>query len=147
MLQQGAFSPVFSPVLRDRKLAAILTGIALLQIVLVFSGVAGWPCPFLHATGLPCPGCGLTRATVFLFRGEWSQSIRLHAFAPLLALGFISIACIAVAPETTRTKIIRRLESFERQTGITGLLLIGLLVYWLARLLIMRGAFVHLIQG
>jgi len=147
MLQEGLFSPVFSLVMRDRKLAGIFTGVALLQGGLVFSGFPGWPCPFLHATGIPCPGCGLTRATVFLLHGEWWRSIRFHAFAPLLVLGFLAIACIAVAPETLRTQIIRRFESFERQTGITGFLLIGLIVYWFARLLIFRSAFAQLVQG
>ena len=147
MLQQAVFSPVFSQVLRDRKLSGIFTGVVLLQGGLVFSGFPGWPCPFLHATGIPCPGCGLTRATVFLLQGEWQRSISFHAFAPLLVLGFVTIACIAVAPETARTQIIKRLESFERKTGIAGFLLIGLIVYWLARLVIMQSALVRLIQG
>lgn len=147
MLQQEVFSPVFSVVLRDRRLAGILTGVALLQGGLVFSGFPGWPCPFLHATGIPCPGCGLTRATVFLLQGEWRRSISFHAFAPLLVLGFVTLTCIAVAPETLRKQIVRRFESFERQTGITGFLLIGLIVYWLVRLLIFRSAFAQLMQG
>jgi hypothetical protein len=147
MLQAGVFSPVFSPVLRDRKLSGIFTGVALLQGGLVLFGLSGWPCPFLHATGIPCPGCGLTRATVFLLQGKWWQSITFHAFAPLLVLGFVIIACIAVAPATPRTQIIRRFESFERKTGITGILLIGLIVYWLVRLLIFRSAFAQLMQG
>ena len=147
MLQQGVFSPVFSPVLWDRKLSGVFTGVALLQGGLVFFGLSGWPCPFLHATGIPCPGCGLTRATVFLFQGEWWQAIRFHAFAPLLVLGFVTIASILVAPETLRRQIIRRFESIERQTGITGFLIIGLIVYWLVRLLIFRSAFVQLMQG
>lgn len=147
MLQQAVFSPVLSPVLRDRKLAGIFTGVALVQVGLVFYGFPGWPCPFLHATGIPCPGCGLSRAMVFLLQGEWSQSIRFHAFAPLLVVGLVMVACMALIPEFPRTRFLRRFESFERQTGITGFLLIGLIVYWVARLVFMQSALVHLIQG
>ena len=147
MLQEGLFNPVLSQVLRDRKLTGVFTGVALIQVGLVFFGLPGWPCPFLHATGIPCPGCGLSRATVFLLQGDWSQSIRFHAFAPLLVLGLVAVACTALIPEFPRTRFIRRFESFERQTGIAGFLLIGLIVYWLARLVIMQSALVRLIQG
>jgi hypothetical protein len=35
---------------------------------------------------LPCPFCGLTRATARLARGDWAGAIRYHPLAPLLAL-------------------------------------------------------------
>lgn len=38
-------------------------------------------CFFRNITGLPCPGCGLTRAGLALFRGEIMQSLHYH---PLL---------------------------------------------------------------
>lgn len=31
---------------------------------------AGWRCPLLHATGVPCPACGATRAFVHLANGD-----------------------------------------------------------------------------
>jgi hypothetical protein len=43
--------------------------------------------------------------------------------------------------------MIAKTEVLERYTGITVLLLGGLIVYWLARLLFLQTAFVRLIQG
>ena len=31
-------------------------------------------CPLLQLTGLPCAGCGLTRAFLYLFTGQWSRA-------------------------------------------------------------------------
>ena len=35
-------------------------------------------CPFYNLTGLPCPGCGLTRAFVCLGHGQWRESLHWH---------------------------------------------------------------------
>jgi hypothetical protein len=42
-------------------------------------------CPLRRFTGLPCPGCGMTRAFAHLAKGEWSAAVRDHPLAPLLA--------------------------------------------------------------
>jgi Protein of unknown function (DUF2752) len=35
-------------------------------------------CPTAALFGLPCPGCGLTRATLAMFRGDLSAALRFH---------------------------------------------------------------------
>lgn len=35
--------------------------------------------------GVPCPGCGLTRAFCFMARGEFEAAVRFNATAPLAA--------------------------------------------------------------
>jgi hypothetical protein len=42
------------------------------------------PCPFRSLTGWWCPGCGLTRATHHLFRGDVLQALRFNLFAVLI---------------------------------------------------------------
>lgn len=49
-------------------------------------------CPFAVATGVPCPGCGLTRSIMTLLRGDFHTAWRLHPLGPLVAA-----ACVAVA--------------------------------------------------
>lgn len=41
-------------------------------------------CPFYNLTGLPCPGCGLTRAFVCLGHGQWRESLHWHPLGWLL---------------------------------------------------------------
>ena len=41
-------------------------------------------CPTALLFGFPCPGCGLTRATLALARGDLLAAIGFHPLAPLL---------------------------------------------------------------
>jgi hypothetical protein len=80
-------------------------------------------------------------------RGEWKEAMTMHAFAPLLLFILIIIAVCTLGPRRQVDWIVTRTEVIERHTGITTLLLGGLILYWLARLLILQTAFVRLIQG
>ena len=46
-------------------------------------------CPTAFFFGVPCPGCGLTRATLALLHGDWRAALHFHPLAPLLAPLFI----------------------------------------------------------
>lgn len=45
-------------------------------------------CPFYNLTGLPCPGCGLTRAFVCLGHGHWRDAWHWHPLGWLIFLIF-----------------------------------------------------------
>lgn len=49
------------------------------------------PCPIHELTGLWCPGCGLTRATHHLFRGNLDEAMSLHLFVPLVLVGLVTL--------------------------------------------------------
>lgn len=147
MTQAVLFRPVLSTIMRDRRLSSIICGTALLQLVLTLMGAPGWTCPVFHTLGIPCPGCGMTRATVFLFRGNWKEAIAMHAFAPIFLVALTFIALGTLAPRPLIDRLIAKTEALERYTGITIFLLGGLILYWLARLLLLQTAFVQLIQG
>jgi hypothetical protein len=52
------------------------------------------PCPFRALTGLWCPGCGLTRATHHLLRGDVVQALRYNVFV-VLVLGALAATWLA----------------------------------------------------
>lgn len=59
-------------------------------------------CPTKLAFGVPCPGCGLTRACLALFTGQFSESLFYHPlaiiFGPLflVALGRPALVSVGV---------------------------------------------------
>jgi hypothetical protein len=129
------FPTVLSALWRERGLAWAVFAAALAQGALVLAGLPGWPCPLKSATGIPCPGCGLTRATAALLRGDIPASLRAHAFAPLVVLALLFTGLALLLPEGSRRALVGRAESFERRTGATAAALVVLLIYWLVRLL------------
>lgn len=47
-------------------------------------------CPFAAFLGLPCPGCGLTRATLSLASGHLALAVRYHPLSPLFVPAFVA---------------------------------------------------------
>ena len=129
------FPPVLSALWRERGLAWAVCAAAGAQAALVAAGLPGWLCPVKALTGVPCPGCGLTRATAALFRGDLSAALRTHAYAPVILLALLLTGLALLLPKDARLAFVSAVESFERRTGVTAIALVGLLAYWLARLL------------
>lgn len=55
-------------------------------------------CPFRRLTGLPCPGCGMTRSWVHLMHGQWRDAVVANPFgivalAAVLALAVYVVVC------------------------------------------------------
>jgi hypothetical protein len=146
MVPQHVLSPI-SPILRDRKFTFALAGATGLHVALVSLNLPSWDCPFFRVTGVPCPGCGLSRATTLLLKGDLAGSIRFHAFAPIFLFAIVALILSLVLPKSIMQPAIARAELIERKTGLTVLILGSLILYWLARLLFLQGAFVQLIRG
>lgn len=146
MLSQTAFSPL-ATILRDRRFGLVLVGALGVHIGLASWGLPGWQCPFLNLTGVPCPGCGLTRACMLLARGDVQGSIRFHAFAPIFLVLIAILIIGTLLPASVSEPLILKAETLERQTGITIIILGGLILYWLVRLLLFPTAFAQLIRG
>lgn len=138
-----AATPDASPasLLRDRRFALVLTGVAAAQLLATFTGLGGWPCPLKSFAGVPCPGCGLTRGVVALLRGEWRESLAAHAFAPLLVLALAAVVASALLPGRQREALHRFVERAERRTRASVVLAAALLLYWSVRMLFMPGTF------
>jgi hypothetical protein len=128
-------APAFSSVLENRRENLAIAGIGAVHFGLRFAGLPGWNCPILAATGIPCPGCGLTRAIMELVRGDFIQSFHTHAFAPIFLLAMIVMFITLILPETQRRSVIARISNLETRNGITGWVLSSLMFYWAFRLI------------
>jgi hypothetical protein len=125
--------PVLAPLIANRRIVFILTGVAALQVFLTALGLWGWQCPIKSALGIPCPGCGLSSAMVLLIHKEWQTAMSMHAFAPVFLAGFVLMLVVGAMPARLHQYSVRRIAALERYTGFTPLLLIGIIVYWILR--------------
>jgi hypothetical protein len=141
MTNPGWPDTTLSSLLRDRRVSLGVTVVAGAQVAAVWAGVGGWPCPLKSALGIPCPGCGLTRASVALLRGEFAAACGLHAFAPVLLLGLAVVAVAGVLPAAQRAAFADLVGRFERRTKAAYVLMAAMLLYWSVRLLFLPGAF------
>jgi hypothetical protein len=138
--------PVLARILKSRAACRVITGATILQLSLSAAGLLVWRSP-LHSTfSIPDLGCGLSRAILALLRGDWQTALLFHAFAPLFVAALILVALAAILPHVLRDNIVDWVEGVERRTGLTATLLVGIVLYWLARLVIMREAFVLLVN-
>jgi hypothetical protein len=62
-----------------------LAGLAFLHLWVPPAGPESSICFSRRVLGIPCPGCGLTRAFAHLAKGEWAAALAAHPLAPLLA--------------------------------------------------------------
>lgn len=68
----------------------------------------GIPCLFRRLTGIPCPGCGLTRALLCLLRGDIRGALAYNALAiPIFALA-LTILGWTIADRLRGTDSLRR---------------------------------------
>ncbi len=53
-------------------------------------------CPLKLLTGLPCPGCGIIKSQVFLYQGNFMESLRYHAFGiPVTLALWVAVGVMA----------------------------------------------------
>jgi Protein of unknown function (DUF2752) len=125
----------FASLFSDRASCQIVSGFAATHLALVGLGLPSWQCPFRYGLGIPCPGCGLTRAVKAFVQGDWQQAIAIHAFAPVVMVGLVLVIGGALLPEPQKIQIKRHLDGWEQQTRITVLLISLFLIYWLIRII------------
>ena len=134
-IRNAFFSPVLGPLMRNRRLTALLATVTAVQVLLTTAGVPAWRCPVKSTLGVECPACGLTRAMVLFARGHWKAAIDLHAFAPLFLGAGIFLVVSSILPAELQQKAADQIAAFERRSGIGGLLIISILAYWILRII------------
>ena len=90
-------------------------------------------CVVKNTVGLPCPGCGLSRATLAMLTGDWSAMWAYHPLAPIispLVIGFVVFGLSrALGFRQCAIPLPKSLPLFWWILGST------ILVLWLGRLL------------
>lgn len=87
-------------------------------------------CPFKLLTGMPCPGCGITKSIIAFYQGDWVKSLHYHVLGPIVPFACL-MAIIVLAGEwiTGKTWFKKCLSS----TMLALVLAWGLGLYHLAR--------------
>lgn len=94
-------------------------------------------CAFRNLTGLPCPGCGMTRGLAALLKGRLIESLHFHAFAPLVFLVAVMGWSRSLCWLTNRQGMVNRLSRLTRywKRPIAGWGTLGvIMIYWAGRL-------------
>lgn len=79
-------------------------------------------CVLRRLAGIPCPGCGFTRAVLCLLHGDVAGSVRMHPLAlPGAALGVVTVALAFALPPASPAW-----ERFaQRAVMVSALALVG----------------------
>lgn len=136
---------VLGSLLESRTMCACIAGAAAAHLMLVATGLEGWPCPVRYAFGIPCPGCGLGRAGALLLRGQIAASLQIHAFAgPVIAAIGLFAAATFLSP-ARRLQFARTIADVETRTPLVPIVFYALLIYWLLRFALDGSEFIHLL--
>jgi hypothetical protein len=120
--------------IRDAKMCRAVVGVLAVLGGAYVLGWPGWPCLFAKITGLPCPGCGMTRAVASLLRGRWLEAVQYHPFAPGFVLLGLPVVVCAFAPSVWREGIASFVHRMENVTRFASLFLLSALIYGLLRM-------------
>ncbi len=97
----------------------------------------GWLCPIRALLGLPCPACGLTRATLLVVQGDLRGALAMHPLVWLVT----PLVALLVALELRGYAMTRAWGASARVRGMKpAMLVVAALLFgvWIARFL---GAF------
>ena len=74
--------------------------------------IAGVPslCLFQQMTGLPCPGCGLTRSVVCMAHGHLADALAFHPLGPLMLAALIYFSLLRVPTLKARLTLAPRVS-------------------------------------
>jgi hypothetical protein len=83
-------------------------------------------CPFRLMTGLPCPGCGLTRSWVYLAHGQVDDALGANPF------GFVTMAAAVVLAVVVAATLLRRRPVPSLNPVLRSTIFTGVIGVWIA---------------
>jgi uncharacterized protein DUF2752 len=108
---------------------AACTGVAgaLYPSLMTHTGGQGLPCPLRTLTGVPCPLCGMTTATVAFTHGQWGSAAAANPLVYLLAALFAVTAPVLMLRAAGLARLPARWPAAaQRRTGWAMACLAGL---------------------
>ncbi|MDX2013555.1 MAG: DUF2752 domain-containing protein [Myxococcaceae bacterium] len=102
-------------------LKALLTPWSRRAALVAFAGTFLFPvgglgvdlCPLHAATGLPCPGCGVTRGLSALSQGDWHFAVGANPFVLMLWPFLALLGALAFVPQARVDRLERGLDALE----------------------------------
>jgi hypothetical protein len=91
-------------------------------------------CPFRAVTGLPCPGCGMTRAFCSIGHGDFAGAFGFNVLAPFVFLAALLLWAHALATLLKLDPARAALERLRPTPSATRAMLAVTLVWWVVRL-------------
>lgn len=91
-------------------------------------------CVLHAATGLPCPGCGMSRAISAISQGDFSAALGLNPFAFFAWPTFFVLAVMALLPSGVRTRVEAPLRRSTRAAKLYELIFFAFLGFGVIRL-------------
>ena len=127
--------PWLGPLILQRAMCRALLAVLSVLTLGLWQGWRLWNCTFADVTGIPCPGCGLTRAGSALLRGDWQSALQFHPFSPMFVILGLFVAAGALLPLRRAQALAARVTLFERKTRLTTVFWVGLLSFSLLRMM------------
>lgn len=115
--QAMLFSGFTAAVLHPLTTAMALVGFVMGAFFLPVKGFGVSTCGFLLTTGLPCPGCGLTRSVTCALNGLFASAWAYNPFGLVFALFFAGLGPLTFLPASWRRALVGRLARWD---GIVG---------------------------
>ena len=107
----------------------ILIALAILAIFIFFLVLAFFeiriPCIFKELTGLNCPGCGNTRATVALFKLDFKEMLKYNLLYPLQIAYILQVGIVMCVNYFKKGKF-----EYHSKSYIIDLVFLIVLVAW-----------------
>ena len=101
-----------------------LTACIIFAVVLAVMIALKIPCPINKFAGIPCPGCGMTRAWLSALRLDFADAFRMHGMfwsVPLLVLYYLTDG---------------RIFGKKADTVVLALICAGFLLNWICGLIL-----------
>jgi len=124
------FKALFGPGTTYFSIAALAA-----SVVMPTTGLGFVLCWFKNLTGLPCPGCGLTRSFACISHLHFGEALHYHPFGPIIYAVALTSVAAKIAGEARRARLAALFDRHRRLASAIYWSLVGsFIAYGLVRL-------------